>query len=78
MKSMENIDCRGCDWLSFVRTSKNHNNSGRDVDIYYCLEPERLENIGYDYLDGNYLYRCSRYKNLKETRKEKLDRINEH
>ena len=71
---MKSKTCKGCKWLEFAITSKNHN--GVDVDVYYCIEPERLANMGYYGMDHRYLYRCKKFSNLKILRKEKLYEIN--
>jgi len=70
--------CNGCKWLSFNRTSKNHNNGGVDVDVYNCVEPERVANVGYYVMDHRHMHRCKKFSNLQILRKEKLDHINEN
>ena len=68
-------NCKDCKWLSFIDISKNHNSSGVDVERYYCIEPEHLENIGYVYLDGRYLYACKRWTNDKHILNKKIKKI---
>ena len=64
--------CKGCKWLSHVKTIRNYTNT-KDIDVYYCLEPEHLENQGYEYMTS--LYGCYNYTNIQLERRKKLDKI---